>query len=96
VADPFKGGMVEWELGVVRPGGATRRKGGGARCGLAQHGGGGGSLGGQQRRTSGGGGQRLRHGRDGALTSGLGATVPQFKSIQTGQIHFKRNSKCFE
>jgi hypothetical protein len=57
---------------------------------------GGGSLGGQQRRTSGGGGQRLRHGRDGALTSGLGATVPQFKSIQTGQIHFKRNSNCFE
>jgi hypothetical protein len=45
VADPLKGGMVEWELGVVRPGGATRRKGGGARCGLAQHGGGGGESG---------------------------------------------------
>jgi hypothetical protein len=34
--------------------------------------------------------------RDGALTGRLGAIVPRFKSIQIGQIYFKRNSNGFE
>jgi hypothetical protein len=50
-----------------------------------------GGPGDRQSHANGGGGRRSGQGRDGALTGGPGATVPRFKSIQTGQIYFKRN-----